>query len=90
MVASHVPPAGDLALNPGVCLDWESNWQPFGSQARHESTELHQPGLRLYLLRPFVGLILVHPSVTEHVRFPDGEFSGGNKVIFVDFLYQEV
>ena len=26
-------------------LDWESNWKPFGSQARAQSTELHQPGL---------------------------------------------
>ena len=24
--------------------DWESNWQPFGSQACTQSTELHQPG----------------------------------------------
>ena len=23
---------GDLAHNPGVCPDWESNWQPFGLQ----------------------------------------------------------
>ena len=40
VVASHVPPTGDLAHNPGMCLDWESNWRPFGSQA---STEPHQP-----------------------------------------------
>ena len=24
-VASHTPPAGDLARNPGMCPDWESN-----------------------------------------------------------------
>ena len=24
-VASHTPPIGDLAHNPGVCPDWESN-----------------------------------------------------------------
>ena len=24
-------PTGDLARNPGVCPDWESNRQPFGS-----------------------------------------------------------
>ena len=40
------PPTGDLARNPGVCPDWESNRRPFGSQARTQSTELHQPGLR--------------------------------------------
>ena len=25
-VASHVPPSGDLACNPGMCPDWQSNW----------------------------------------------------------------
>ena len=33
VVASHVPCAGDLACNPGMCLDWELNWQCFGLQA---------------------------------------------------------
>ena len=43
--ASHTPTTGDLAHNPGMCLDWESNQQPFGSQASAQSTEPHQPGL---------------------------------------------
>ena len=43
-VASHKPPAGDLACNPGMCPDWELNRQPFGSQASTQSTEPHQPG----------------------------------------------
>ena len=30
VVASHTPPTGDLAHNPGMCPDWESNQQPFG------------------------------------------------------------
>ena len=38
------PPTGDLACNPGMCLDWESNRGPFGSQASTQSTEPHQPG----------------------------------------------
>ena len=38
-------PTGDLANNPGMCPDWESNRQPFGSQAGAQSTEPHQPGL---------------------------------------------
>ena len=25
VVFSHVPPIGDLAHNPGMCPDWESN-----------------------------------------------------------------
>ena len=44
MVASCTPPAGDLARNPGMYLDWELNQRPFGSQASAQSTEPHQPG----------------------------------------------
>ena len=44
VIAPHVSPTGDLARNPGMCPDWESNQQPFGSQARTQSTELYQPG----------------------------------------------
>ena len=50
VVASHVPPIGDMAHNPGMCPDWESNQQPFGSQAGTQSTEPHQPGLNFTLL----------------------------------------
>ena len=39
-----LPRTGDLARNPGMCPDWESNWWPFGSQAHTQSTELYQPG----------------------------------------------
>ena len=42
---TRVPPAGDLAHNPGMSSDWESNQQPFGWQAGIQSTEPHQPGL---------------------------------------------
>ena len=44
VVASHVPPTGDLAHNPGMCPDWESNPRTFGLQAGAQSTEPHQPG----------------------------------------------
>ena len=50
MVASRTPPTGDLACNPGLCPDWESNWQPFGSQAGPQPTEPHHPGLLLFFL----------------------------------------
>ena len=43
VVASHVPPVGDQAHNPGICRDWESNQRLFGSQARIQSTEPHRP-----------------------------------------------
>ena len=46
VVASHTPATGDLAHNPGMCPDWESNQQPFGSQAGAQSTLPHQPGLK--------------------------------------------
>ena len=35
----------DLAHNPGMCPDWESNWQPSGSQSGAQSTEPHRPQL---------------------------------------------
>ena len=38
------PPAGDLACNPGMCPDWESNRLPFSLQGGTQSTEPHQPG----------------------------------------------
>ena len=37
-------PYGNLAHNPGMCPDWESNQQPFGLQAGAQSAEPHQPG----------------------------------------------
>ena len=44
VVVSHAAPTGDLAHNPGMCPDWESNQRPFSSQACAQSTELHWPG----------------------------------------------
>ena len=44
VVASHAPPTGDLARNPGKCPDRELNWGPFGSQMAAQSTEPYQPG----------------------------------------------
>ena len=41
VIASHVPPTGNLACYPGMCPDWESNQQPFGSKAGTQSTEPH-------------------------------------------------
>ena len=38
VVATHVPPTRDLACNPGLCPDWESNQRPFGSRAGTQST----------------------------------------------------
>ena len=43
VVASHMPPTGHPACNPGMCPDWESNLGTFGSYACMQSTEPHQP-----------------------------------------------
>ena len=48
MVASCMPPTGDLACSPDMCPDWESNPQPLGSQAGTQSTEPHQPGQNVH------------------------------------------
>ena len=32
VITSHMTPTGDLALNPAMCPDWESNRRPFGLQ----------------------------------------------------------
>ena len=40
----HQCVVGDLDHNSGMCHDWESNPQPFGSQVRTQSTEPHHPG----------------------------------------------
>ena len=37
-------PTGDLAHNPGMCPNWESNWQPFALQDGVQPTEPHQSG----------------------------------------------
>ena len=42
LMSSHTE---DLACNPGMCPDWESNQWPFGSQTSAQSTEPRQPGL---------------------------------------------
>ena len=53
-VASLAPPTRNLACNPTVCPDWESNQQLFGSQAHAQSTEPYQPGhFHSYFLKRF-------------------------------------
>ena len=51
VVASRMPPTGDLAHNPGMCSDRESNQRPIGLQAVTQSTEPHQPGPKINLLK---------------------------------------
>ena len=69
MVASQVFSTGDLAGNPSMCPDWESNQHPFGLQAGAQSTEPHQPGL--YLL----SYLFTFQEVTQKKNFsvPNGQ-----------------
>ena len=53
VVSSCISSTGDLAHNPDMCPDWESNRRPFGSQAGAQSTEPHQPEPKI------AGLILI-------------------------------
>ena len=48
VVSSGAPTTEGLAHNPGMCPDWESNQQPFGSQASTQSTEPHGQGDKFY------------------------------------------
>ena len=51
VVTSRMPPTGDLVRDPSMYPDWESNWQPFGSQAGAQSTEPHQAGSTFTFLK---------------------------------------
>ena len=73
VIISCVPPTGDLACNPGICPDWESNQQPFGSQAGAQSTEPHQPGtefvltVALYFSVEVSVAVCTAPGATFHI-----------------------
>ena len=45
------PHTEDLAGNPGICPDWESNWWRFDLQTSTQSTEPYQPGHYLFIFR---------------------------------------
>ena len=47
VVASRASLTEDPVHNPGLCPDWESNPQPYGSQDGTQSTEPHQLGLKM-------------------------------------------
>ena len=67
VVASCAPRTRDLAHNPGMCHDRESNLRPFGLQAGAQSTEPHQPGLMLVFKTTYYCIIdLVISKQFEH------------------------
>ena len=61
------PPTGDLACNPGMCPDWESNQRPFGLQAGTQSTEPHQPWLLFFICAKFYDIF----SIYDWIDFAD-------------------
>ena len=54
VVASHMPPTGDLACNPGMCPDWELNQRSFALQACAQSAEPHHPGPNFILFQNYL------------------------------------
>ena len=62
VVASQTPFTGGLAHNPGMCLDWELNQRPFGSQAGTQSTEPHEPPSWIFIDNMWVGTSPFHVS----------------------------
>ena len=64
---SHAPYwKPDLACNPGTCPDWESTWQPFGSQASAQCAEPHQLGPELNIFNVCYSNILSGENIQCH------------------------
>ena len=61
----------NLACNPGMCPDWESNQLSFGSQAGAQSTEPHQPGLIITIFNPHSRTCLLILEREERERNTD-------------------
>ena len=76
----------DLAHNPGMCPDWESNWRAFGSRARAQSTEPHQPEQNVFL---FFKLNYITPLSSVHRSCPPFASSSGNITIIHLFIKQK-
>ena len=50
LVSPGMPSSGDLAWNPGMCPDQESNQQPASLLDGAQLTEIHQSGLPRFLI----------------------------------------
>ena len=62
-------PTRDLAHNPGMCPDWESNQLPFGLQVGTQSTEPHQPGQFLCFFLMSFSFLLFNSSCLPYLLF---------------------
>ena len=65
--------SGDLAHNPGMCPDWESNQRLFVLQSCAQSTEPHQPG---HPPNYFSSTLVMpkQPTYSVQINPPDGQF----------------
>ena len=68
VVASHAPPAWDLACNPGMCPDWELNPPPFGLQAGTQPTEPHQAGRLLHTFLILTPYQMYHWQISSSIQ----------------------
>ena len=57
MVASCTPPTGDLARNPGMCPDWESNSDPLVHRPVINPLGLTSQGKTIFFLIYFLKLL---------------------------------
>ena len=75
-------PTRDLACNPGLCPDWESNWQPFDLQDNAQPNEPHQSELTL-----LVSLyLLINKSLSASTTVPSLEHNGSDTISTADPL----
>ena len=90
VVASHAPPTEDLACNPGMYPDWELNQWPFGSQARTQPTEPHQPGTNLLFLAEVLPSVLVPPLKSpDTVNRWESEFKHSIHTEYIVYIFQK-
>ena len=69
VVDSHVAPTWDLAYNPGMCPDWESNWQPFGLQPMlNPLSHTSQGHVLYYLFSWFTQSFCWSPTFSDFLR----------------------
>ena len=72
LVASHMPPTGDLACNPGKCPDWELTPWPFGLWASAQSPDAHWPQQPFLVLMGNIVLLQWSRVLEKFWRFASG------------------
>ena len=60
-------PYWDLACNPGLCPDWESNQGPFDLQDDIQSAEPHQPRLYQAFKEEIMSIVFKLSELTKRI-----------------------